>query len=428
MKLLVRTISNYLLYSGLLVLLCTPLFYFVVEKLLVNKIDHELREHKADFIRSMSSIKSEADLKFYHLINEEFKLTPSTKIFQHDSLYTEFVYDSSEATEVPHRVLVSGITLNGNTYQLKINESLVSNSSLVAALMSAQVTLLLLLLGGTVIINRKLSKVIWGPFYKILDRLKQYQIDKDNVIELPHTSTAEFRELSHVITQLVHKNQQAYLNQKEFTENASHELQTPIAIFRSKLDLLAQTEGLTREQADIISTLFDTTDRISRLNRSLLLLARIEGGQYIEQELVSLREVVERSLHTFIRQASEKGIAVKSSLDNTPPMQANLTLVEALVNNIVSNAVRHTREKGEILVTLSGTLLDVRNTGTPLESPEKIFERFHRETSNTYGSGLGLAIATKICETTGYVMAYAYNGTHHCFSIQFEANHTRAAM
>jgi signal transduction histidine kinase len=419
MKLLNRTISNYLLYSGLLVLFCTPLFYFTIQQLFVAEMDEVLREHKIDFVQSMTYLKTEEDLKFYHLMNQEFHVTPTKEFISSDSLYTELAYDSGEAEMVPHRVLRTGIVLNGNPFELKISESLVSNAGLIATIMSAEIILLALLLGGTVIINRKLSTAVWSPFYTILDRLKKYQIDKDIELNLPHSSTAEFRDLSAAVTQLVQKNHEAYLNQKEFTENASHELQTPIAIIQSKLDLLAQSKGLTAEQADLISSLMETTYRISRLNKNLLLLAKIENGQFLENEAVQADQLINKLIGMHGETAEEKKLRIQFSHSGNTIIRANPILLEALINNLLSNAIRYTHENQTIDLVLKDHRLEIVNPGKPLESPHKIFERFHRESRAYNGSGLGLAIAKKICDISGYFIEYRFDNERHRFIITF---------
>jgi len=419
MKLLTRTIRNYLTYSALLIAISTPLFYLAIEKLFVHKMDEELLEHKTEFIQAIPYLNSEDDLTYHHRHNKEFMVKRTQELPLHDSLYTYEAYDSLEHEVIPFRTLRTGVVIMGKPYLLFIRESLVSSTALITAIMGIQASLLTLLLLGLVVINRKLSKVVWDPFYTILDKLKKYHIEQDGSIDLPRSSTAEFRDLSEAIKQLVEKNHKAYQSQKEFTENASHELQTPLAICRSKLELLLQTKDLTQEQAEIISSLYAATDRISRLNKNLLLLSKIENRQFLDQERIELYSVVLKCIDTYNQQAQKKKINVACALNSEASVTANPILIEVLINNLVSNAIRHTHVAGEVKIEITRNKLLISNTGTPFDNPDKIFERFHRESRSPHGSGLGLAIVKEISEAQGFTVQYAYASGMHHFSIQF---------
>ena len=180
-------------------------------------MDEELASHKADFLEHARHLKSPEDFRFYTLLNNETKIIPVHKLRYRDSVYTDVSYDSSLRHEVPHRVLVSGVAINDLPYDLVVSESMVSNTSLIGAIMSVQILLLLLLMVGLYFVNKNLARSVWTPFYQILDKLKRYRIDRDETIELPFAATAEFRELSTAIRSLVNRNHAVYLSQKEFT-------------------------------------------------------------------------------------------------------------------------------------------------------------------------------------------------------------------
>jgi signal transduction histidine kinase len=419
MKLLNRTIRNYLLYSVLLFLLCTPLFYFSIQKLFIREMDEVLRSHKIDFYEANAYLKTEEDLKFFQLMNREFLLTPSNTIGARDTLFTIELYDSAAAELVPYRVFSTSVNIHGRNYELQVRESLVSDISLVTAIMTIQVIMLFLLLLGLVLINRRLSRKIWDPFYVILDRLKKYQIDDGKELDLPSPSTAEFRDLSAAITQLVEENHSAYVNQKEFTENASHELQTPLAICRTKLELLAQTKELTHDQAELIGELFNGMDRMTHLNKGLLLLARIENRQFLVAEEVEINAAVRRSLESYQRQAQEKNLTVTVSIDKPVLISVNPTLMDVLIGNLVSNAIRHTPGAGIVIISADSNSMLISNSGSPLLYPDRIFERFQRESKTTLGTGLGLALVKKVCDVAGYKVAYHYSDSMHHFRVSF---------
>jgi signal transduction histidine kinase len=417
MKLLTRTIKNYLLYSVALLLICTPLFYASIQRLFTKALDRELASHSRDFFKALPYLKTDDDFHFFHLINEEYSLK-SVQTLSRDTIYTEDVYDSTLQEHTPHRVLKTGVMIQNQHYDLFIRESMVSSKDLITSIMGVQTLLLVLLLCGLVLINQKLSKTVWGPFYAILDRLKTYRIDHDNP-NLPMASTVEFRELTAVIEQLISKNHEAYLSQKEFTENASHELQTPLAICRTKLELLAQTAELTQEQAELVGGLLDATDRISRLNKNLLLLSKIENLQFLEIEEIELKPTILKSLEAYKHQADEKKLVITTSCSDNISIKANAALFDILVTNIISNAVRHTSILGLIHINCSSTHITIKNTGLPFEHPEKLFNRFHRESRTPTGSGLGLSIVKKIADVSNFQVSYSYQGNMHQFRVTF---------
>ncbi len=419
MKLLTRTVRNYLIYSTLLVLLFTPLFYYSIHQLFIHDMDKVLLAHKKDFYGSINNINSLDDLELFHLMNEEFVLEQVENLQIGDSIFTVDLYDNGAERWAPHRVYQSGVQILGKNFRLQIRESMLSNSELISAVMIIQLLMLTLLLVGLSIINHNLAKTIWGPFYSILDRLKKYRIDEDTELVLPASTTAEFRELSAAIKHLVDRSRAAYQDQKEFAENASHELGTPLAICRTKLELLAQTKELTEEQAGLVESLLEATERISRLNRNLVLLSKIENRQFFDSEKIDLSAVVTKATEAYKGQVEEKRIFIKSSVAPNAIVNANPALLELIIFNIISNAIRHTPEDGTVIIQGSKAFINVANTGPPLQSPEKIFQRFHRESRNVLGSGLGLSIVKKACEASGFSIEYRYHSDMHQFKIVF---------
>lgn len=420
MRLLKRTVKNYIVYSILVLVVCTPLFYLAIQKLFIIEMEEELFHHKSNFLHTLIQIDSENEIQLYQLINEEFRLNDARYWPIADSLFTYSQYDSLEKEIIPYRALRTGITFNNKHYELIIRESIVGNTKLVTAIVGIQTVLLVLMLIGFILINRKLSKVIWDPFYMILDKLKHYQIDKDLAIDLPRSSTSEFRDLSDAIIQLINKSREAYVSQKEFTENASHELQTPLAIFRSKLELLMQGKDITQEQAELISGLLDATDRIARLNKNLLLLSRIENRQFLSRQEISVSAALTQSLELYSPMAQDKQAKIITAMESDLIVKTNSILLDILLSNFISNALRHTPEESEIIIQIKKHSLQISNPGEPLRNPDKIFERFNHESRSIQGNGLGLAIIKKICDIEGFTVKYYYSKGQHHFSVIFK--------
>lgn len=420
MKLLNRTIRNYIIFSALLFVSCTPVFYLAIQRLFVHELDNVLLSHRKDFTKSIEFLRTENDLVYYHMMNKEFILTPVNTPIERDSLFTIESYDSLHNGLIPLRTFISGVYIHGKPYQLKIQESMVSSRDLIKAIVGIQAGLLLFLFAGLVFINRKLSRVIWLPFYNILERLKAYEIDKDASIELPHSTTAEFRDLSLTITQLISRNKSAYQSQKEFTENASHEIQTPLAVLTGKLDLLMQT-NLTEQQAELIGVIHTSALRLSRLNRNLLLLAKIENNQFQSFEEVDIELVLTNLIRQFEDGIQQKELSILYSLPPQPGLlNTNKALFEILISNLVSNSIRYAPAKSTITIDASVNHFTISNRGERLVRPEVVFDRFTRENTHNIGTGLGLAIAKKISDQLNFTLRYEYTDATHHFLVTFK--------
>lgn len=275
-------------------------------------------------------------------------------------------------------------------------------------------------LAGAIIITLSLiSQRLWRPFDKTLRIIEGFRLEDGTLPELPASDIREFNRLNNALQKLMGNSMTSYKTQKEFTENASHELQTPLAVFQSKLDLLLQRPDITEEQAELIQALYDTSQRLAALNRNLLLLAKIDNNQYKLTENVCLNKVVDELLPLLKTISGD--ITLRQDFRNAALMiNANRTLLESLLNNLVVNAVRHNRRGGEINITIEDNRLTVSNTSDrqPLDGSQ-IFNRFYRPQGQSKGNGLGLAIVKAICSYHGWRIEYNYCEKKHCFTVTF---------
>lgn len=258
---------------------------------------------------------------------------------------------------------------------------------------------------------------------------------------MPDSDTKEFSRLNTALNRLMTGNMKSYRTQKEFTENASHELQTPLAVFRSKLDILLQQPDLTENQAAIVQDLYQMTDRLSHLNRNLLLLAKMENSQFSREDSFDVVAVLNELLPCLENLAP--GLTVRKDIQVSKLcLKANKSLFESLVNNLIVNAVRHNRPDGEIRVTVTSDSLSVSNTSNePALDPATIFTRFNHRLSNHrtgvttcaeiesdadngleeagIGNGLGLSIVKSICDYHSWQITYSYLPGTHTFTVRF---------
>jgi len=282
-------------------------------------------------------------------------------------------------------------------------------------------SILILLFIGLLLINKYLSVRLWKPFYKTLRQIENFEIDKHLKPHFENTDIEEFKRLNNSLDRLIERNIIIYNNQREFVENAAHELQTPIAIFKAKIDSLIQRTDITQGQSEILSSLSETTSRLNRLNKNLLLLSKIEKQSFAETETISLKEIIENQLEFFVEQAKHNSIEIKTNFQNDITLNSNKGLVEIMLSNLLLNSIRHNKQNGIITITLSEKEISISNTGKEEAlTPDKIFSRFSKSGSAENGNGLGLAIVKKIADLNNWSISYSYSEKQHLFSVKFK--------
>lgn len=274
-----------------------------------------------------------------------------------------------------------------------------------------------ILSGAMYITVRFITRRLWLPFDDSLRKAEKFNLAQGDIPEFAGTDIVEFNRLNNSLSQLMQKSNATYRIQKEFTENASHELQTPLAVTRTKLDLLMQ-ENLSPEQSRIVSELYQLNTRMGHLNRNLLLLAKIENAQYSEFVEIQPAEFIASLLPSY--NALKGSCMVRIVADEKHPWtaSANSILLECMVNNLVVNAIRNTAV-GEICIDISQTgIISVSNPadGGPLDA-DSLFKRFTRGAYGSAGNGLGLAIVKAICDFHGWHVGYIHAGNCHQFIV-----------
>jgi signal transduction histidine kinase len=275
------------------------------------------------------------------------------------------------------------------------------------------------LLAGLVLINRGISRKLWQPFYDSLARIKNFDLNKQQSVQFDDTDIAEFEELNGHLHKLISGSVSAYNQQREFADNASHELQTPLAIVQSKLDLLLQSQSLTDEQYHIIEDAHKALTRVGRINKNLLLLTRIDNSQYMEEEQLDLSFLLGKTITLFNQFAEAKQIIIHSDIDQSVAIKANKELLEILINNLLNNAIRHSAADNIIDVKLSSSQLSFTNAGAESLNQDQLFKRFSTASSGTPGTGLGLALVKQIADRYDWSIRYVYEQNKHIFSLNF---------
>jgi signal transduction histidine kinase len=229
----------------------------------------------------------------------------------------------------------------------------------------------------------------------------------------------EFRLLHDTIEKMLQSNINSYTSQKQFIENAAHELQTPLAITINKLEAVAASEQLGERNTTLLSAAMDNLERLSRLNRSLLLLTRIENRQYSTGEEININELTRNLVNDFAEFSQYRKISLAVHEKEACLVIMNPDLASMLLTNLIKNSIVHTAEGGDVQIEIKAHSWSVSNTsGGDALDPEQIFTRFYKQNSSSPSTGLGLSIAKAITDLYGFRVAYTYDDKH-CFTIYF---------
>lgn len=425
MKLLGYTYRKLALLLFLLMAVWGVLFYYAIIDEVVDETDDTLENYGEILMESAlhdpSILETEGSLMSF------YKFTPISE--EEGRHYRQVFYDATvyielEDEDEPVRVMCTAFRMpDGQYYELKLMISILERDDMVEAMLWYLGALFLLFLICTSIGIQLVLKGVFRPLHRLLDWLHCIQPGKEVPPLDNPTKIREFRQLSDAALDMGNRSYKAYEEQKQFIENASHELQTPLAIVRGKVELLAESEGMTEQQMEQLDEIYATLGRAVKLNKSLLLLSRIENGQYTEMEDVSVDEILDELLPDLMDIYEHKQVRLIRKREEQPfIIRCNHSLAQILVSNLVKNSLLHNREEGELQVLTTPTSLVIKNTGdVPLDG-EKLFRRFyHGMDGKKDSTGLGLAIARSIALSSSLKLTYEWQNGMHTFRLVKES-------
>ena len=425
MKLLSYTYRKLALLLFLLMAVWGVLFYYAIIDEVVDETDDTLENYGEILMESAlhdpSILETEGSLMSF------YKFTPISE--EEGRHYRQVFYDATvyielEDEDEPVRVMCTAFRMpDGQYYELKLMISILERDDMVEAMLWYLGALFLLFLICTSIGIQLVLKGVFRPLHRLLDWLHCIQPGKAVPPLDNPTKIREFRQLSDAALDMGNRSYKAYEEQKQFIENASHELQTPLAIVRGKVELLAESEGMTEQQMEQLDEIYATLGRAVKLNKSLLLLSRIENGQYTEMEDVSVDEILDELLPDLMDIYEHKQVRLIRKREEQPfIIRCNHSLAQILVSNLVKNSLLHNREGGELQVLTTPTSLVIKNTGdVPLDG-EKLFRRFyHGMDGKKDSTGLGLAIARSIALSSSLKLTYEWQDGMHTFRLVKES-------
>lgn len=418
MKLAARYNKASMIISICILLLGGVIYFIAISSFSNNQIDRDLKEEideVAVYVATHQKLP-----KPYEFDENQAYFTPTGQ----KSLGLRFTdtpfYELQSKKMRPGRAVIGMVQLKGMNYRVMIAESKESTQYFVQVIGLITAILTVLLLTALFFTNRFVLQGLWKPFYGLLYQLKSFDVSAISNSQSHKIEIDEFNELQQAIEMMSERVVKDYKSLKTFTENASHEMMTPLAVINSKLDNLVQDENMSEEQFEQLQDIYNASDKLSRLNQSLLLLVKIDNYLINDVEEINLKTVIEEKLNQFQEIISAKQLGVSDFLHNQL-LTANPYLIDILINNLLTNALRHNYNGGQLRLESDSNRLIISNTSLAESlDPSHIFERFQKSQTSE-GLGLGLTIARNICENYGFELTYEFVHPFHRFTINFKA-------
>ena len=415
MKLLTRFSLVNLIVMVAIFLASSLIIYKFTQVILIREMDADLKgvEEKVE-----TYVKQYNRMPTGFPLDEEmisFANTGPQKVNRHSELTQMF----SRREDKMHNFIRLDFSLwfNNSWYKVTIAKPLEGMHHLSKALITISVLTILIIIIISVVLNSILLRRLWRPFYKSMDIMRSFKLGSTDLPAFPKTSINEFSFMNDSLAIAIDKARQDYLTLKEFTENASHEIQTPLSIIRAKLDMLIQEKDLSKNQSELVREAYTSIKKLSRLNQSLLLLAKIENQQFDNKQIMNLQEKVEEKIDQFRELWQNKDITIRSSLAESY-LKISPELLDILLNNLFSNASNHNEPLGEIAIALKQNELTISNSGSNGALDEKkLFTRFYKSSVNSNHNGLGLSIIKQISKVSAINTYYQYSDNRHTFIV-----------
>ena len=410
-NLIQKTSKSFLLTGLVLIVLSSIPFYFYTKNILKSEVEEELYSTEARIVDAIKNGKN------------QFSLPPLIEVKKVNTIRPKFlidtiIFDPSQKEMELFRELSTFETINNQKYQITIRDLVVESKDILIAIVASNILIFFMVFIFLFYFNTARSLKMWKPFFYNLEQMKAFSLASNKPLQLMDSNILEFSELKDEITQLTNKVKSDYENLKQFTEDVSHELQTPLAIIQAKIESFIDQSAISNEQYEQLTSIQKDIQRLKQFNKKLTLLTKIDNNQFFKIEEININTLVHNIIENF-KELSFSEISMTALTDLIVVMDAHLA--EILCNNLLSNAVKYTVGGQEINVILNEDQLIVSNYGKQaLLHPDKLFQRFYRENTTIQSTGLGLAIVKKICDYYEFPVQYEFKQNRHYFSVTFK--------
>jgi len=395
--------------------------YYIFSKEIERETNYELL-HKVRYLNDM--MKKGVDYKTLMQDKIRIEKIPSSRTIKDSTIFSDtLAYHRYSKDIISQRKIDAYRNIQDTTYLFSIYETVIEPEDTKNSAMRSIIILFLVLVVFSLILSFFISRWLLSAFHISLIEMKNFSIQSSKPIQLPVSSTYEFKNLNKFINQMTTKAINDYKNLKEFGENLSHEISTPLAVANGKLDLLLQETNLPENQVSLVVTAQKAIQKLSKIQRAISLLTKIENSEFANVKPLNISNVVYKMVKEFIELAELKEIHVATEIETEVLINMDSVLAEILFSNLLQNAVKHNVTKGSIRIELNQKNFSITNTGIePEESPEKYFFRFKKNNQSSDSLGLGLSIVKKICDISGFDINYNFlqEEKAHKISIQFQ--------
>ena len=411
MKLLTKTSLNFISASVIFFLVGSMAMYFSVRNIIAKDLQNRLLQQQNEFIYTAQQNKVTdlvSELVFVHT-------TENKQLYS----FSDTVLIANEKYML-YRKLAFSYSQNEQDYKVSILLSQSESDKLIMkiAIMNVGFSMLFFLI--MFFVNRRSVRNALTVFYSTIRKLEDFEVNQTTTLSLDTAEIEEVKKLNEVFEKMSAQIRHDFISQKEYTENVSHELQTPLAIISSKADELMQADNLSKEQMEQLALLLETTNRLSKINQALIFLTKIDNRFYTEGSTFSLNDLIKEKLSLFEDAIQDKNIKLELDLLDITHAYMNPYLAETLIINLIKNAIVHNEKGGVLRISLSNNTLSISNSGSPLSFNESdIFKRFTRSNENKKSLGIGLSIVQRICDLYTFNIAYSYADEHQ-FKINFK--------
>ena len=419
MKLLQRTGRYYVLFSTLIFLVGAACLFLALRYVMHLELDEKMLDEKEVLHHQLTAFDSLPPT--INILDNVIEIDPIEQFSPYEQFSDTLIWHLLESEHpLAFRKITFHDEIKGKAYRISLNKSVLDTEEMLTTIVFAVIGMLIFLLLTINLFNRYLSLRLWRPFYKTIQQIKDFSFDKIEPLSPAATSNIdEFSTLQDAIHQMTAKALNDYKSLKRFTENASHEIQNPLAIIKSKIELLMQQDDLNENEQQAIQHIQQATGRLSRLNQSLLTLTRIENRQYGEVSNLNLKQLIENQLEFVEPLISAKNLQVECKLDDVY-QKMNTTLGEILINNLLGNAIKHNHQNGFIRLSLDDRALKITNSGAAANvSSKELFKRFQKGDDAASSLGLGLAIVQEICDSYNFKVQHNFEKNEHIITVLF---------
>lgn len=394
-------------------------FYKIIQTMIIEQVDHELVHQQTNIVNELTSFQK-MDNVFLITENRVKIKRLESNIHIEEVIVDTVMYDKLEKLYVPYRMLRFHTHIGENNYKISIYRSMLEAEKLIEQIVITMTLMMITLILAMFFLNRYFFQRIWDDFFFTVDKVQKYNLRDDPNLNLAFSEVKEFQTLNQVFEKLTQRIHKDYVSLKEFTENASHEIQTPLSIMRAKIELLLQHPGYSEVQIAQISSLNEAVNRLSNINKVLILLTRIENNQFPELSKVHLRERINYHMENFKEVIEARNITYNHELNKDIMINVNTALADILIINLVKNAIRHNFDDGKLNISLKDNSFEISNTGPKLNIPvDQIFNRFVKTQNTSDSLGLGLSLVKKICELYDFDIQYIFENDLHKVTVYF---------